>query len=422
MNESFVTKYAPEELSEIKGHPTAIKKIKTWAKAWDKGNSREPLLLYGPPGTGKTSTVECVSNEYEWPLVEINASSARTKDDIIALAQQMQSSAVDSRHQIFLLDEIDSIDGRSLSPLLTVLNNRPNPVICTANEKYKVPDSIENKCSDHKFNLQSRSIKPVLRDIAQQEDIDISSRQLGQLATRNGMRDAINDLQSYAEFDGDTDWDERQTEDSPFAVTERLLRNKDYIGADSMTPPDTVEFLSENLPGEFEGVEFMRAMQALSEADKYNETVNRSQNYSWWRYAGDIAEEVGDLRVTEPYDGYMNIDYPRTRRNYQAKAMSDSGVATLYRELKQTDKTNFRASFNFHEFQNGVLPMLKSMSKDKKRLMVLEESLSPKSYKELGITQSEYESWSMDEVEQEETTISEFSDESENDKQGLMDF
>lgn len=420
-NESFVNRHAPTQLSDIAGHPSAIKKIKTWADGWDKGSSQEPLLLHGPPGTGKTSTAECVSNEYGWPLVEINASSARTKDDIIALAQQMRSSAVDSRHQLFLLDEVDSIDGRSLQPLLKVLDNRPNPVICTANEKWKVPDSIQNKCTDHKFNLQNRSIKPVLRDIAEEEDIDISSRQLGQLSTRNGMRDAINDLQSFAESDGDTDWDDRQTEDSPFATTERILRNKNYIGTEGMTPPDIVEFLNENLPGEFGGVEYMRAMQALSKADQYNEIVNRSQNYSWWRYAGDIAEEVANLRVTEPYDGYMNIDYPQSRRNYQTKASSDSGKAVLYRELKDSEKPNFKASFNFHEFKKDVLPILKSMNKDDKKMMVLEESLSPKAYKELGITQSDYESWSMSEIEEETTTLDDFEEENDEEK-SLMDF
>lgn len=423
--ESFVRKFRPTTLSDIHGHPSAIESIEKWAATWEKGD--DPLLLHGPAGTGKTTTVEALSNDYGWDLVEINASSARKKDEIYSLAQQIRSSSMDSQRTLFLLDEVDSISGRSLGPLRKVLDDCPNPIIMTCNEKWKVPDSLSNRATLHKFNLQKRSIKPVLRNIAQEEDIDISSRQLGQLSTRQGLRDAINDLQSFAERDGDTDWDDRDLDDSPFSVTEKMLRNKDYIG--DMNPDDMVDFLDENLIGEFEGVELMRAFQCLSEADKWNQKVNEKQDYSMWKYSGAIAEEVSDIRLTEPYDGWMNINYPRSRRNRIPHPTDQNSEASLYREIKDMDKPNYRISMNFREFRKEVLPILQSLDDSEKYQLILSHSLSPDTYDALGTTKSKYEDWLMNQEEKSEhQTLDNFTDESESsgeedeEERSLFDF
>jgi replication factor C large subunit len=417
-NESLVDKYKPQNFDNISGHPSAIKSIRKWGEDWSQGD--RPLLLHGPAGTGKTSTAEVTANEMDWEYIEVNASSNRRTEDIERLAQQMRSKG--ERLTLYTLDEVDSIDGRSLQVLYSVLEDSPNPVICTANELWKVPDGLENRCKKHKFNLRNDSIKSHLRDIVEQEDISISSRQLGQLATRNGIRDALNDLQEYVESDGQTDWDERDTDDSPFAVTRRLLLNKDYLG--DMTPDDMVAFLNENTKNEFDGVEAMRAYQALGEADKWLGHVNRNQDYSWWRYAGSISEEVSNLRLTEPYNDWVNVNYPSERRNYTPKATSDNKEAQFYRELK--NEQGYSGSFDFGEFREVILPLLKSLNSEQKKRLALSHSLSENSMEVIDLDPSDFEDWEMQESvdDSSNSNLSDFidDDETEEDEKGLFDY
>jgi replication factor C large subunit len=421
-DESLVNKHRPKTLSSVQGHPSAIKKIKKWAKNWSQGDT--PFLLHGPAGTGKTSTAEALSNDMNWAIEEINASSATRKKDIQYLVQSIRSDSMDSERTLFLIDEVDSINGRSLGPLKNILQDAPNPIILTANEKWKVPNGITNNVNLEKFNLQNRSIKPVIRDIAEKENIDISKKEIGQLATRNGLRDAINDLQEYAES-GSMGWDERETDIGNFEAVDNLLRGKKYSG--EMTPPDMVEWLDQNLPETFDGVEMMRAYQALSEADKFVQKANETQDYSWWKYAGSIAEEVANLRITEPYD-WINKSYPQARGNYPDKSSYDNPEATLYTELKEYGE--FVGSFSFIEFKNDILPQLKEEDKEELCNFCLTYSLSDKAKKALDITPNKYESWLMQEGEtqvedtESQSEIDEFeeNDDKEESDKGIFDF
>jgi len=418
-NQALVDKYAPENFEDIAGHPSAIKEIKRWAENWSQGD--RPLLLHGPAGTGKTSTAEVTANEMDWGYVETNASSNRRTEDIEHLAQEIRSKG--ESLTLYVLDEVDSIDGRSVQVLYKILEDAPNPVICTANELWKVPDGLENRCKKHKFNLRNDSIKSYLRDIVDKEGIDISNRQVGQLATRNGIRDALNDLQEFVESDGKTDWDQRETDDSPFAVTRRVLLNKDYLG--DMTPDDMVAFLNENVKNEFDGVEAMRSYQALSEADRWLGHVNREQDYSWWRYAGSISEEVSNLRLTEPYNDWVNVDYPTSRRNYTPKATSDNKEAQFYQELQK--EQGYSGSFSFKEFRQVIIPLLKSLDEKEKKELALSHSLSEESMEVIGLDSDDYENWEMEEKVEEvhsDSNLSDFidSEEDEADEKGLFDY
>lgn len=417
--ESFVDKYRPESLDDVKGHPTAIKKIKKWAKNWSEGD--EPIMLHGPAGTGKTSTAEALANDMGWSTVDINASSQTRKDDIRYIVQSIRSASLDSDRTLFLLDEVDSINGKSLQPLKKVLEEPPNPIIVTANENWKVPNSISNACNEIKYNLQKRSIKPVLKYIAEKEEIDITNRQIGMLATRNGLRDAINDLQEFAESEAELDWDQRETDIGNFDAVDNLLRGKKYSG--EMTPPDVVEWLDENIHTTMEGVEALRAYQCLSEADKFVQRANKTQNYSWWRYAGSIAEEVANVRIKEPYD-WINKSYPKARRNKPKKSSYENNEARLYRELKNSK--GYGGSFSYQEFRTTIKGYLLQLSAEERKQFILENSLSEDAMKELDITPSQYDKWLGEESENEteQESISEFasSNGSEDEKKSVFDF
>jgi replication factor C large subunit len=419
MKESFVQKYRPETLSEVKGHPSAIKEIQRWAENWTSGD--EPIMLCGPAGTGKTSTAEALANDMDWSIVEINASSQTRKEDIKYIVQTIRSKSMESEHTLFLLDEVDSINGKSLTPLSNVLNDPPNPVIVTANEKWKVPNSISNACNQIKFNLQKRSLKPVLQYIAEKEEIDISKREIGMLATRNGLRDAINDLQEFAESDADLDWDQRKTDIGNFDAVDNLLRGKKFSG--EMTPPDIVEWLDENIHTTMDGIEAVRAYQCLSEADKFVQRTNETQNYSWWKYAGSVAEEVANIRITEPYD-WINKSYPKARRNKPKKSKYQNSEAQLYREIKEHG--NFSGAFSYQEFRRTIKGYLLELDKNERMQLALNFSLSSEARNELDITDTQYEDWLGNEGEEEtkQESITNFGDKEEEkeESKSIFDF
>lgn len=400
---SLVEKYRPEQPSDIYGHSTNIERIKSWAIEWEKGDV--PLLLHGPAGTGKTSTAEAIANFVGWEYIEVNASSNRRKKDIDHFGQQMRS--VGESKTLFVLDEVDSIDGRSLTTFYKILDDTPNPVICTANEAWKVPDGLENRCKKYKFKVNNDDIKSALKNIIEKEDIDISNREIGQLATRNGIRDAINDLQDFIDSDASTDWDNRETDDSPFAVVRRILLNEDYVG--DMTPDDMIAFLNENTKKEYDGVESMRAYQALSEADKWLEQTNSTQDYSWWRYVSPITEEISNLRITEPYNDWVNVNYPAERRNYQPQSTGESDEAKLYRDIKRKD--GFSGGFGFDEFRKFIFPLIEELSKSEKRSLALSHSLSEECIEIIGLDGDMVEEVDgTSSKSTENTTLSEFTD------------
>ena len=74
----WTEKYRPHRFDELVGNPDARSQIIKWLNTWVNG--KRPLLIIGPPGVGKTSFVHILSAEYNYDLIEMNASDSRTRD------------------------------------------------------------------------------------------------------------------------------------------------------------------------------------------------------------------------------------------------------------------------------------------------------------------------------------------------------
>jgi len=384
MSDSWWQKYRPEEWNDIYGNNKSIKNIKKWANNFSEGDSA--LLFDGDAGTGKTSTAEVVANEMGWPIEEVNASDARKKGDIYSLVSRIKQKPTSSDFKLVLIDEADSLGKSSLKPLIDVLKNPPNPIIFTSNDSWKISDSITNKCDDFDFKINKNTKKSFIRDVCDEEEINLSAKEIGQLATRSDLRSIINDLQKY-KTGMEIGWDDRDMETGEFQVVDNIINEKKFTG--SVSPPDLVHWLDENWTGRVDGVELMRVKQALASSDKWLGHTNKTQDYSWWKYAGEIAEQTANLRISEPYDGYIRKSYPSIRR---VKGSSKKAEG-LFKQLKQTDRANFRISCDYQEFESVILPMIKSWSDEKKFKLVMNERLDEETYSTLGITKTKYENW-----------------------------
>lgn len=417
MTDSLTEKYRPQSFGEIQGNNSAVKDIKQWIENFEPGDS--PVLLAGDRGTGKTTTAHVCSNHTGYPIVEINASTARTKDDIKEIVSEIATGSVSSEYKIILLDEVDSMSASTdYKPLREALKDPKNPVILTCNKHWEVPDGIKNPCTKHDYKLQKRSIKAKLREICEEEDFDLSNREIGKLATRGDLRSAINDLQRFGDG-GEIPWNERQMEIGGFEATRNIIEEKQYTG--DVSPDDLILWLDENMSDRLEGLEEAMVYDALSRADRWEGRIHDRENYHWRVYSAQLSEQVANLRLSEPYDGYIRISFPTWFRSKADTYSSNNSTVKLYKKLKQEDTGIYSFAGNYIYFREVLLPFIKDQSEEERYKMVYNYSLDEPEAEEIGIDYGDYEEWKESGLDTTEETEEE-DEQSEESGKGVLDF
>lgn len=112
----------PKRLDDVVGNPRARAELRAWAEAWnsDRRPAQRAAILSGPAGVGKTSAALAVAAEYDWTVVEMNASDARNETAIeqvagrAAITHTLSAPVARGRRPraLILLDEADSLSGR----------------------------------------------------------------------------------------------------------------------------------------------------------------------------------------------------------------------------------------------------------------------------------------------------------------------
>lgn len=396
--ESWVEQYRPDTFSDIQGNNKNIKKIRKWANEFERGD--QGILLVGDQGTGKTSTAHVVANYMDWPINEINASDSRKTEDIERMAESINSTPADADWQLVILDEMDSHSGRvSKKPLYDALDNPKNPVIAIANDKYDVPGGIKSRMTEYEFKLGKRSRKAKIKKIAEAEDLDIGQQDIEDLADRPDLRSAIHDLQIWSTQDTPPGSDQREIDLDEFDAIDNILRGKKEIG-NAMTPDDLVLWLDENLSKEFRGVEAMVAYDCLSRADIWLDRARR-EDYRFWKYAGELGEQTAEVRLTEPWDGWLDKDFPEWFRHKAPNPESEKPEARLYRKLKDFEGGTYQFSGSFSHFLEVLLPILQDLPLEERLEMALNYSLDADEMEALDITKQQYNGWAEGEVPEE---------------------
>jgi len=388
----LVEKFRPQKFEDLQGNNSAIKSIRTWAEHWERGD--QPQLLSGPPGVGKTSTAQVVANEMGWPITEINASDARRSDEIADIVNDMKLTPIDAEHQLVLLDEVDSLSGRTnLTPLYEVLDDPPNPVMMVCNEPWDVRSGIKSRSKEHEFSLGRSSRQAKLRKIAKEEDLDIGAAKIGELSERENLRDAITDLQMMVAAGGEILEDGRTYEDSPFSALDDIRMGRGVDGLMAETPPDMLMWMDSGLRDRYRGVEAQVVWDLLARSDKWCARAGPNNDFRYWKYAGQLQQEIAEVRLTDPYGGYVNYGGPT--RVYPPNAQSDNAESTLYRELQGEDG-RFGMSCEFNEFRQIYLPMLLDLDVEERYQLAVEYDLSDKAQKALDIDPDDQEDWATE--------------------------
>ena len=217
-------KWRPQRFSDVVGqeHVTT-----TLLNALAAGRVAHAYLFCGPRGTGKTSlgrifakAVNCQKNGKGEPcnecemcvsiaegraldLIEIDAASNRSIDDVQSLRDKVNFSPNQARYKVYLIDEVHQLSRDAASALLKTLEEPPPHTlfILATTDPQKLLATIVSRCQ--RFDLRRVPMSGVaqrLAQIAKAEGLDVSPEALSAIARATGgsLRDAIGLLEQLA--------------------------------------------------------------------------------------------------------------------------------------------------------------------------------------------------------------------------------
>lgn len=175
-------KYHPKTINEVYGNKDNILKIGEWLNNFKNKiiGTKIGLFISGPPGIGKTSLSHLILKEYNYEIIEYNASDVRSQKAVKENLTKVLSSTNISimkgnevKEIAIIMDEVDGMssgDRGGVSELVSIMNpikNKKkikehfiNPIICISN------NNTDKKLSELRKNcIEINFQKPEYQDI-----------------------------------------------------------------------------------------------------------------------------------------------------------------------------------------------------------------------------------------------------------------
>lgn len=211
-------KYRPATFDAVVGQTALTKTLKNAVASEKLANS---YLFCGTRGVGKTScarifakTINCehrtpdgeACNECDsckafndgvsMNIIELDAASNNSVDDIRALTEQVQSPPTMGKYRVFIVDEVHMLSAAAFNAFLKTLEEPPSYVIfiLATTEKHKIIPTILSRCQIYDFHrITIHDMIDHLKYVAGQEGITAEEEALNVIAQRadGAMRDAL---------------------------------------------------------------------------------------------------------------------------------------------------------------------------------------------------------------------------------------
>jgi replication factor C large subunit len=194
--------YRPMKVQQMIGNEGARLAVVKWLSGWVDGS--RPLLLIGPPGIGKTTLVHTLSQQFNYDLIELNASDNRNK---IGLQNRIMpifhNEGLFGRKMLLFLDEVDGISGREdtggIDSLITIMKEPTIPVIMAANTKNTKIKDLAKICKVIELNsIPPRLLMIFLDHILKEENKKLSPDEKVSVVnnSKGDVRSMLNNAQS----------------------------------------------------------------------------------------------------------------------------------------------------------------------------------------------------------------------------------
>ena len=267
MSEALYRKWRPKLWEGVVGQDHIVQTLKNAIRSDRIGHA---YLFSGPRGTGKTTTarllakaVNCldedpgnrpcntcehclaVNNNRFMDLIEIDAASNTSVDDVRSLREKIGFSPSQGRFKVYIIDEVHMLSTAAFNALLKTLEEPPAHAIfvLATTEVHKIPATVLSRCQRHEFRrIPVNTIVKLLQDLALKESIDVDEESLILIARQStgAMRDAISLLDQLASTGEKITLDRAQevlgtaTNQSVIDLVNAILKNNAGEGLDSI--------------------------------------------------------------------------------------------------------------------------------------------------------------------------------------------
>ncbi|HXP98636.1 MAG TPA: DNA polymerase III subunit gamma/tau [Solirubrobacteraceae bacterium] len=227
--QSLYRKHRPRTFADVVGQDAVVRTLR---HAVERGKVHHAYLFVGSRGTGKTSMAKilasCLNCERGGPtvepcgqcdscrsiasatsldVIEMDAASNNSVDDIRELRESVAFAPVSGRHKVYILDEAHMLTQAAWNAFLKTLEEPPpNTVFVLATtEAGKVPATVVDRC--HRFDFHRPTVEQiasVAMRAAEAESIEIPPEALAAIArsATGSFRDALGTLEQIVTYSG----------------------------------------------------------------------------------------------------------------------------------------------------------------------------------------------------------------------------
>ena len=226
---SLYRRHRPRTFADVVGQEQIVR---TLSNAVARGQVHHAYLFVGSRGTGKTSTAKilaaclnceqgptiepcgvcdsCVSiaNATSLDVIEMDAASNNSVDDIRDLREKVAYAPVSGRHKVYILDEAHMLSSQAWNAFLKTLEEPPPRTIfvLATTEAQKVLPTVVDRC--HRFDFGRPTVEQVasvVARVAAKEQIKIEPGAVALIARHatGSFRDALGTLEQLLTYSGD---------------------------------------------------------------------------------------------------------------------------------------------------------------------------------------------------------------------------